>query len=65
MDQAETILARAMEAGNCQLIEVPLNAVGSTFEVPVEIDGAITINFVVDSGASDVTIPADVVSTLI
>jgi hypothetical protein len=47
------------------LVEIPLNAVGGAFEVPVEINGAITLNFIVDSGAADVTIPADVVSTLI
>ena len=35
------------------------------FVVPVEINGAITLDFVVDSGASDVSVPADVVSTLI
>ena len=32
--------------------------------VPVQINGAITLNFVVDSGAADVTIPPDVVATL-
>jgi Aspartyl protease len=42
-----------------------MTAAGGTFEVPVEINGAITLNFVIDSGAADVTIPADVVSTLI
>ena len=35
-----------------------------TFAVPVLINGAITLNFMVDSGASDVTIPMDVVLTL-
>jgi hypothetical protein len=33
--------------------------------VPVLINNAITLNFVVDSGASDVSIPADVVMTLV
>jgi predicted aspartyl protease len=33
--------------------------------VPVRINGALTLDFVVDSGAADVSIPADVVSTLI
>jgi Aspartyl protease len=37
---------------------------GGTFVVPVEINGAITLNFTVDSGASHVTVPADVFSTL-
>ena len=33
--------------------------------MPVFINGAITLNFVVDSGAADVSVPADVVGTLI
>jgi clan AA aspartic protease (TIGR02281 family) len=57
--------ARLAALNPLQQIKVPLNAVGGILEVPVEINGAITINFVVDSGASDVTIPADVVSTLL
>ncbi len=35
-----------------------------TFEVPVLINGLIPLNFIVDSGASDVSIPADVALTL-
>jgi clan AA aspartic protease (TIGR02281 family) len=35
------------------------------FVVPVEINSAITLDFVIDSGASDVSVPADVVSVLI
>jgi len=46
-------------------IEVQLNSDGGVLTVPVEINGAITLDFVIDSGASDVNIPADVVSTLI
>lgn len=38
---------------------------GGTYEVPVVINNAITLPFVIDSGASDVVIPADVVLTLI
>ncbi|MGB6444878.1 MAG: retropepsin-like aspartic protease [Xanthobacteraceae bacterium] len=45
--------------------EIPLKAVNGEFVVPVEINGVITLNFVVDSGATDVSIPSDVVSTLI
>jgi len=37
---------------------------GGVYVVPVLINGAITLDFVVDSGAADVTIPADVVMTL-
>ncbi len=37
---------------------------GGTFKVPVTINGQLTLNFTVDSGASDVSIPADVFMTL-
>ena len=37
---------------------------GGTFIVPVTINGKMTLNFTIDTGASDVAIPADVVSTL-
>ena len=37
---------------------------GGTFKVPVVINGSLVLNFVVDSGASDVSIPADVVLVL-
>ena len=37
---------------------------GGIFVVPVEINGAITLDFGVDSGAADVSVPADVFSTL-
>jgi clan AA aspartic protease (TIGR02281 family) len=50
---------------NTARIEVPLKSLGGTFVVPVFINGAITLNFVVDSGAADVAVPADVVGTLI
>jgi uncharacterized protein (DUF2147 family) len=42
----------------------PLRVSGGTFVVPVEINGAITLNFTVDSGAAVVLVPADVFSTL-
>ena len=44
---------------------VPLVQDGGTFRVPVTINGQLTLKFVVDSGASDVSIPADVVLTLV
>jgi clan AA aspartic protease (TIGR02281 family) len=45
-------------------VEVPLKNNGGTFVVPVQINGAITLDFTIDSGASDVSVPADVFSTL-
>ncbi len=44
---------------------IPLKNDSGIFVVPVEINGALTLDFVIDSGASDVSVPADVVSTLI
>jgi predicted aspartyl protease len=44
---------------------VPMVQDGGTFRVPVTINGQLTLKFVVDSGASDVSIPADVVMTLV
>ena len=38
---------------------------GGTFKVPVLINGIIPLHFTVDSGASDVRIPSDVVLTLV
>jgi clan AA aspartic protease (TIGR02281 family) len=43
---------------------VPLKMDGGIFVVPVQINGTITLDFVIDSGAADVSVPADVVSTL-
>jgi len=43
---------------------IPLENDGGTYRVPVVINGVITLKFTVDSGASDVSIPSDVVSTL-
>jgi clan AA aspartic protease (TIGR02281 family) len=46
-------------------ISVPMRREGSTYTVPVLINGALTLDFILDTGASDVSIPADVVLTLI
>jgi peptidoglycan hydrolase-like protein with peptidoglycan-binding domain len=44
--------------------EIALRNNGGVYVVPVHINGAITLDFIVDSGASDVLIPADVAMTL-
>jgi clan AA aspartic protease (TIGR02281 family) len=44
--------------------EIPLQNLNGVFVIPVSINGAITLNFTIDSGATDVSIPADVVLTL-
>ena len=38
---------------------------GGTYAVPVQINGAITLDFLLDSGATDVSIPSDVFTTLV
>lgn len=43
---------------------VPLAVSGGTFVLPVVINDRISLNFTLDSGATDVTIPADVVLAL-
>ena len=43
---------------------ISLESRGGTLVVPISINGEITLKFTVDSGAADVMIPADVVSTL-
>jgi uncharacterized protein/predicted aspartyl protease len=43
---------------------IPLKNGGGVYEVGVRINRAITLDFIVDSGASDVLIPADVAMTL-
>ena len=43
---------------------VPMIIESGIYVVPVLINDAITLNFVVDSGAADVSIPADVITTL-
>lgn len=52
-------------AGSKGFSLIPLQKDGGTFVVPVLINNIITLNFVVDSGATDVSIPEDVVRTLI
>jgi clan AA aspartic protease (TIGR02281 family) len=46
-------------------IEVSLRKQGGIFVVPIQINGSFTLDFMVDSGAADVSVPADVFSTLV
>jgi uncharacterized protein len=45
-------------------LRIPLHLEGGAFTVPVLINKTLVLNFVLDSGAADVSIPADVVLTL-
>ena len=44
--------------------EIATTRAGGTFNVPVLVNEKVALDFMIDSGASDVSIPADVVSTL-
>src|SRR5438552_1343316 len=44
--------------------EIPLLKKGGVYQLPLEINGVITLHFILDTGASDVNIPADVALTL-
>jgi clan AA aspartic protease (TIGR02281 family) len=74
MEANSDVVPKAGEAGlalpptNLEVLNakrfVPMLQAGGVYVVPVLINGAIVLNFVVDSGAADVSIPADVVTTL-
>jgi hypothetical protein len=55
----------ARDQAQANPFEIKLRKAGGILVVPVTINNALTLNFVVDSGAADVSIPADVVLTLI
>jgi len=59
------IFAVLLVCGKAQADSVPLIYEKGTYLVPVFINERISLNFTVDSGASDVVIPADVFSTLV
>ena len=43
---------------------IPLTPKGGVFTVPVQINGKLTLNFIVDSGASAILLPDEVYQTL-
>jgi clan AA aspartic protease (TIGR02281 family) len=50
---------------NIGVSEIALKEEGGGFSVPVVINDTLSLRFLIDSGAADVSIPADVVSTLV
>ena len=58
-------LSQVENKKSSSVVEVPLKEDSGLFVVSVEINGAITLDFAVDSGAGNVTIPADVYYTLV
>jgi clan AA aspartic protease (TIGR02281 family) len=55
----------AMAAPTDALQMVPMEPHNGAFVVPVVLNDVLTEKFIIDSGAADVSIPADVASTLI
>lgn len=58
-------IASASNQNSEQKEIVPITNERGVYLVPVNLNGILTLNAIVDSGASDVSIPADIVSTLI
>jgi clan AA aspartic protease (TIGR02281 family) len=52
-------------ARNVSPERIPLKSQGGVYTVPVEINGRLTLDFVLDTGASEVNIPVDVIRTLL
>jgi clan AA aspartic protease (TIGR02281 family) len=64
----ETVIAAAVPSAPKSIgstVLIPMKKQGGTYVVPVLINNTLTLDFTVDSGASDVTIPEDVVRTLV
>jgi hypothetical protein len=47
-----------------EAVEIPLEKIGGVYTLAVRINKVITLNFILDSGASEVLIPAEVALTL-
>jgi gag-polyprotein putative aspartyl protease len=58
------LLAMMLSCGAAYSESVPLIQAHGTLQVPVVINGKNSLNFTIDSGATDVSIPANVFSTL-
>lgn len=53
-----------ISASLLQAEKVPVEKRGGVYYIPVEINDSLTLDFIVDTGAAEVTIPADVIMTL-
>jgi hypothetical protein len=58
------LLALLLSGGAAYSESIPLIHAHGTLEVPVVINGKISLNFTIDSGATDVSIPASIFATL-
>jgi hypothetical protein len=58
------LLVMLLSGGAAYSESIPLIHAHGTLQVPVVVNGRISLNFTIDSGATDVSIPASVFSTL-
>jgi len=58
------LLAMLLSCGAAYSESIPLIHAHGALQVPVVVNGKISLNFIIDSGATDVSIPATVFSTL-
>jgi predicted aspartyl protease len=63
MRLAALLAAMMLAVPHASADTIPLEKDGGNYLVPVLINNALTLKFVLDTGASDVAIPSDVVST--
>ncbi|MGC8491385.1 MAG: retropepsin-like aspartic protease family protein [Syntrophobacteraceae bacterium] len=59
------LFATLLFASPAASIEIPLQKRSSVYTLPVRVNGVITLTFVLDSGASEVTIPSRVARALL
>ena len=52
-------------AAQAAALEIPLEKHGDVYTLPVLVNGSITVNFILDTGASEVVIPSNYVTTLL
>lgn len=52
-------------AGQAGAMEIQLEKQGDVYTLPVRINGVITLNFILDSGASEVCIPSNILPALL
>jgi TPR repeat protein len=64
-EAAKNLAVLEQQPAQASQAQVQMRKLGGIFVVPVLINNAISIDFALDSGASDVSIPADVVLTLV
>lgn len=60
-----TLLTALIFTAPIGAIEVPLVKEGGVYTVPVRINDVLTLDFIIDSGAAEVQVPADVALTLL